>query len=217
MSGRFCYFLFGILGICAISSEAITNVVTYGSQLKLLNTVYNVRLHSHDIGYGSGSGQQSVTGLQDVTQKGSYWVIHKDHLTGNNYYRGEPVKCGQIIRLTHMETNKNLHSHHFQAPISRNLEVSAFGTNGNGDEGDNWELICSGDMWTRGDEIKLRHVITASYLHVSGNTYQHPIPGQFEVAASSSTYGSVWKAAEGVFIQPSNMTLKSNGKHHEEL
>ena len=32
--------------------------VTCGSSLKLLNTYNNVRLHSHDVKYGSGSGQQ---------------------------------------------------------------------------------------------------------------------------------------------------------------
>lgn len=86
MLTKVCRFLFGFLGVCILSTEStsnldffhlifLANVVTYGSHLKLLNTAYNVRLHSHDIGYGSGSGQQSVTGLQDVTQKGSYWVV----------------------------------------------------------------------------------------------------------------------------------------------
>ena len=46
-----------------------------------------------------------------------------------------PIKCGSVIRLTHLNTNRNLHSHHFQSPLSRNLEVSAFGENGEGDEG----------------------------------------------------------------------------------
>jgi len=32
--------------------------VTCGSVLKLLNVRSNVRLHSHDVKYGSGSGQQ---------------------------------------------------------------------------------------------------------------------------------------------------------------
>ena len=32
--------------------------VTCGSVLKLLNLRNNVRLHSHDVKYGSGSGQQ---------------------------------------------------------------------------------------------------------------------------------------------------------------
>ena len=38
------------------------NYVTCGSSLKILNTYNNVRLHSHDVKYGSGSGQQ-VTGM----------------------------------------------------------------------------------------------------------------------------------------------------------
>lgn len=32
--------------------------VTCGTVLKLLNHFHNVRLHSHNIKYGSGSGQQ---------------------------------------------------------------------------------------------------------------------------------------------------------------
>ena len=51
-----------------------------------------------------------------------------------------PIKCGSVIRLTHLNTNRNLHSHHFQSPLSHNLEVSAFGENGEGDEGTNYAL-----------------------------------------------------------------------------
>lgn len=47
----------------------------------------------------------------------------------------QPIKCGQTVRLLHLNTNRNLHSHHFQSPLSRNLEVTAFGENGEGDEG----------------------------------------------------------------------------------
>lgn len=32
------------------------------------------RLHSHDVPYGSGSGQQSVTGFPGVVDSNSYWV-----------------------------------------------------------------------------------------------------------------------------------------------
>ena len=51
-----------------------------------------------------------------------------------------PVKCGQTIRLTHVNTGRNLHSHHFQSPLSHNLEVSAFGENGAGDDGKHYNL-----------------------------------------------------------------------------
>ena len=50
-------------------------------------------------------------------------------------YCREPVKCGEVIRLQHLSTKRNLHSHLFQSPMSRNQEVSAFGENGLGDTG----------------------------------------------------------------------------------
>lgn len=54
---------------------------------------------------------------------------------------GKPVQCGETIRLEHLDTRKNLHSHLFRAPLSGNQEVSAFGDeNGNGDTGDNWQV-----------------------------------------------------------------------------
>ena len=42
----------------------------------------------------------------------------------------------------HLSTRRNLHSHHFQSPLSHNLEVSAFGEDGEGDEG--MDVVCGG-------------------------------------------------------------------------
>jgi dolichyl-phosphate-mannose--protein O-mannosyl transferase len=49
--------------------------VTCGSVFKLVNSAYNVRLHSHDIKYGSGSGQQSVTGTDIKEDVNSNWAV----------------------------------------------------------------------------------------------------------------------------------------------
>ena len=46
-----------------------------------------------------------------------------------------PVKCGDTIRLQHLATKRNLHSHFFQSPLSHNQEVSCFGEGGDGDTG----------------------------------------------------------------------------------
>jgi len=48
--------------------------VTYGSVLKLQHERTKFRLHSHEVPYGSGSGQQSVTGFPGVEDANSYWV-----------------------------------------------------------------------------------------------------------------------------------------------
>ena len=57
---------------------------------------------------------------------------------------GEALRCGSKIRLEHNPTGKNLHSHlTFRAPLSQRQEVSGFGDDGQGDFGDDWELLCN--------------------------------------------------------------------------
>ena len=43
--------------------------------MKLQNIYHKVRLHSHDVKYGSGSGQQSVTGTEVKEDVNSHWAI----------------------------------------------------------------------------------------------------------------------------------------------
>ena len=76
------------------------------------------------------------------------------------YFSRTPVKCGSTIRLRHLATKRNLHSHHFQSPISHNQEVSAFGENGDGDDLDNWSVICPSKFWERQDKIRFKHSAT---------------------------------------------------------
>merc|ERR1719350_856596 len=115
-----------------------------------MNSAHKIRLHSHDVKYGSGSGQQSVTGTTGPEDK-SYCK------------RGEPIECGQKIRLEHLTTHRNLHSHHFSSPLTNSQEVSAFGDGGSGDSGDVWSVMCEGDYWVRDDNMMLKHVDTGAY------------------------------------------------------
>jgi dolichyl-phosphate-mannose--protein O-mannosyl transferase len=73
-----------------------------------------------------------------------------------------PIKCDSIIRLFHITTRKNLHSHDFESPLSHNQEVSAYGDDGIGDEGDLWKVVCTSrnDYWLRNDGIRLQHLPT---------------------------------------------------------
>ncbi|KAJ4910859.1 MIR motif protein [Raphanus sativus] len=48
--------------------------ITYVSAIKLMHEKTKFRLHSHDMPYGSGSDQQSVTGFPGVVDSTSYWV-----------------------------------------------------------------------------------------------------------------------------------------------
>lgn len=83
----------------------------------------------------------------------------------------KPIKCGDVIRLQHLSTSKNLHSHHFQSPLSGNQEISCYGEEGVGDSGDHWKVVCSEDAWYRSNAVKFLHVDTDVYLSVSGRTF----------------------------------------------
>ncbi|XP_072301927.1 stromal cell-derived factor 2 [Eucyclogobius newberryi] len=207
-------FVFSCLFGPCLGSEL--SFVTCGSVMKLLNIKHNVRLHSHDVRYGSGSGQQSVTGVTAVEDSNSYWSVRgtRDAVC----HRGTPVKCGQTIRLTHVNTGRNLHSHYFASPLSSNQEVSAFGDEGEGDHLDEWSVQCSGSVWGREEAVRFRHRATDALLSVTGEQYGRPIQGQREVhAMSSPSQHSLWKAMEGMFMKPSD-SAAFRGEHvHTEF
>ena len=75
---------------------ASSDDVTCGSVLKLINKSYGVRLHSHEVTYGSGSGQQSVTGFRGETDSNSYWWLKGTDQQG--CVRGESVKVSHFLK-----------------------------------------------------------------------------------------------------------------------
>jgi len=191
--------------------------VTCGSFLKLFNSSYKIRLHSHNIKYNSGSGQQSVTGIEAHDDANSHWLVKgtpKDPCK-----RGEVIRCGMVVRLEHGSSKKNLHSHNFQSPLSSSQEISAFGDNGEGDTGDFWTVVCDGDYWSREDSIQFKHVDTEMYLGLSGHTYGSPVHGQMEIVGiSRPNVSSKWKVLEGVYINPVEQVASSQHSYaHSEL
>ncbi|VDO22312.1 unnamed protein product [Brugia timori] len=231
----FSHFLI-FLELCFVAASAFQSndgFITCGSVVKLKNNEEGVRLHSHDIKYGSGSGQQSVTAVQDGDDVNSHWQILS--AIKGTCKRGEPVKCGSKIRLKHLTTGCYLHSHLFAAPITKEdqvliifasylinslcieefrkrgskviflKEVSCFGNN-ESDSGDHWIVVCSNNAWLTKDAVKLKHEDTGKFLAISGKQYGRPINGQYEVVAISTTKNAaLWKTAEGIFMVGSNI------------
>eukprot|EP00033_Pygsuia_biforma_P001466 GCRY01001655.1.p1 GENE.GCRY01001655.1~~GCRY01001655.1.p1 ORF type:complete len:217 (-),score=18.68 GCRY01001655.1:92-742(-) len=172
--------------------------VTCGSVIKLGHVSTGYRLHSHDIKFGSGSGQQSVTGFPKNDDTNSLWRVMGGF--GNEHCpRGTPLRSGDVFRLQHVNTGKFLHSHLHISPLSRQQEVSCFGE---GDTGDNWILETKG-FWSRGSNVLLKHVDTGFYLKSSAkHKYGNPIPGQLEVVcANSRTKDAQWRSEEGYYFQ----------------
>jgi len=168
--------------------EMEISTVTCGSVIKLKhNSGY--RLHSHKVSYGSGSGQQSVTGFEGKDDQNSYWVVKGPH--GTYCPQGKIVKSGDVIRLQHLTSKRNLHSHFHKSPYAKQNEVSAYLEGDQGDTGDHWKVEMKGGSadWLRGETVIFWHLDTNSYLHANpGNKYSNPIPGQIEITGFTSKH-----------------------------
>lgn len=105
-------------------------------------------LHSHPHLYpeGSGARQQQVT-CYSHKDANNHWYINP---AAGPVDPNGPVKFvhhGDIVRLQHVLTRRNLHSHKEEAPITRgHYQVTAYGNDGEGDANDLWrvEIISGG-------------------------------------------------------------------------
>ncbi|CAH1761419.1 22697_t:CDS:2 [Entrophospora sp. SA101] len=191
-----------INSISIVKSQALDiSEVTCGSAIKLTHGSSNYKLHSEKkVVYGTGSGQQGVTGLPLPDDPESLWIVKAAN--GDICHRGKAILCDSIIRLQHAGTNKFLHSHQHRSPLSNQQEISAFDGL---DSGDNWKIICtnkSSTHWNREEKIYLQHVETGRYLSANrDHTYSNPIHGHIEVVGSSrNDKNSEWISQEGIYF-----------------
>ena len=112
--------VFFALALRAAGLDGMDGPVTCGSAVRLVHVESNFKLHSHPINWGSGSKQQSVTGLAGETDAGGLWLV-KDaqEADATCHATAEPVRCGSVVRLEHVATEKNLHSHTVQSALSQ--------------------------------------------------------------------------------------------------
>ena len=171
-----------------------------------------------------------MTGHGSHNDQGSNWLVKEPHKATDIKEVGVPVACGDKVRLEHVQTGKNLHSHLFKSALTRNQEVSGFGDNGRGDTGDDWEIVCEGQTkgyWNRGAVIELKHADTSKYLYTSTRAkfnqqncgMQCPIAGQTEVssAASRSEPGTTkWQTTQGLYF-PSKTGVGGRDEDDDEL
>ena len=97
-------------------------LVIFESQLwKKFNKL--ISLHSHKAHWNTGSLLQSVTGIKRDNSIGSLWKIKEKH-GAEKCPEGRIFRCGDIVRLEHLRTKKNLHSTNFPSIIETDINES---------------------------------------------------------------------------------------------
>ena len=176
-----------------IKSNVQSKTITYGSSLRIQNSITKYHLSSFGMNWSSGSGLQIITAVESDKEINGLFTI-KEGETYPMKVTGEPVICGDVIRLEHVATGKNLHSHDFKSFVTNSQEACAFGENGDGDVNDNFRITCykqnDNETITGKTEFFLQHVPTQNWLYINyktsmyddNNCRGYPILGQKEVS-----------------------------------
>ncbi|KAI8343807.1 MIR motif-containing protein [Choanephora cucurbitarum] len=146
-------------------------IVRFGNHISLKHVSTGRFLTSvQGQGYESGSGQQSTFATEGIQGDDSTWIVIPPVVTEEE--AGYEVGFQDKVRLKHVATRSNLHSHEIESPVSGQQEVSCFGDDENTDDNDLWEVLQYDedderydDFWRVDIPVMLRHVATGKYLH----------------------------------------------------
>uniref|UniRef100_A0A8C9FE83 Protein O-mannosyl-transferase 2 n=1 Tax=Pavo cristatus TaxID=9049 RepID=A0A8C9FE83_PAVCR len=144
------------------------------------------------------------------------WIIKKHDSDADSSSPVEFVRHGDIIRLEHKETSRNLHSHQHEAPLTRkHFQVTGYGINGTGDSNDFWRIEVVGRRAGRlikvlRSKIRLTHVATGCILGSSGKTLPKWGWEQVEVTCTpyvKETPNSLWNFEDHINPKLPNISL----------
>lgn len=122
-------------------------------------------LHSHPHLYPEEHGprQQQVTTYSHKDENNLWKIKPADRDISTDEQPPVLVNSGDLVRLEHVMTRRNLHSHKEPAPLSkRHYQVSGYGVNGTGDANDVWMLEIVGvplgsNVQTVRSQVRLVH------------------------------------------------------------
>ncbi|KAJ1867545.1 Protein O-mannosyltransferase 2 [Coemansia sp. RSA 989] len=148
--------------------------IAYGSIVTIKSAMPGVGLlHSHPDTYPDGSKQQQITGYTHKDEN-NRWVVEKVHgqKRSNSSETLEFVHNGDVVRLVHSNTQRNLHSHPVAAIQSkRDFEVSGYGIGSTYPDGnDHWRVEVFEELSRKNPQNRLRTLTTRFRLrHIRQN------------------------------------------------
>ncbi|EGR29828.1 stromal cell-derived factor 2, putative, partial [Ichthyophthirius multifiliis] len=134
-----------------------------------------------------------------------------------------PVKCGDVIRLEHVVTQKNIHSTQNKCHMNHHQEVISFGTNGHGDYFDNFMIQCANNI-KEGSPLEgkyqfylqnyqTKHFLACNQRYMFNSRL---LAGQIEVYGMQyKDNDAVWKIVGGYFFEKNEMALEENDENDQ--
>ncbi|XP_032477470.1 protein O-mannosyl-transferase 2 isoform X3 [Phocoena sinus] len=204
-----------------LHNASIPEHLAYGSVITVKSARMAVGyLHSHGHLYpeGIGARQQQVTTYLHKDYN-NLWIIKKHNTNSDPLDPSLPVEFvrhGDVIRLEHKETSRNLHSHYHEAPLTRkHYQVTGYGINGTGDSNDFWRIeVVNRKFGNRikvlRSRIRLIHLVTGCVLGSSGKVLPKWGWEQLEVTCTpylKETLNSIWNVEDHINPKLPNISL----------
>ncbi|XP_062898819.1 protein O-mannosyl-transferase 2 isoform X6 [Mobula hypostoma] len=202
-----------------LHNATMPEYIAYGSIITMKNVqTAGGYLHSHWHLYpeGVGARQQQVTAYLHKDDN-NLWIVRKPDHTTDPDGPAQYVRHGDVVKLEHKETSRNMHSHQHEAPLTKkHFQVTGYGINGTGDANDFWRIEVIGGQ--NGDlikvlrsKIRLIHVATGCVLYSSGKSL--PKWGWEQVEVSCSPYlketpNSLWNTEDHINAKLPNISLE---------
>lgn len=195
--------------------------LAYGSEVTIKNNrIGGAYLHSHWHLYpeGVGARQQQVT-TYSHKDSNNKWLVKR----GLFDQRLEDifVRDGDLVRLEHVVTKRNLHSHFEVAPITkRHYQVTGYGENGVGDANDLWRIskettsvgkIKEDDrIYTVRTRFRLIHYLTNCALHSHSKQLPKWAYEQLEVTCNPKAHdkNNYWNIEDNFFSHLPNVSFE---------
>ena len=201
-----------------LHNASMPRELAYGSVVTLKNArVGGGYLHSHYHLFpeGVGARQQQVTSYAHKDDNNKFlvkkWNEDPPFPFTPEWNDGEVefVKHGDLVRLEHIITRRNIHSHQEPAPISKKqYQVTGYGENGTGDANDVWKLEIVGGK--EGDKVetvtskfKLTHYFLKCVLTSGGRQLPKWGYEQMEIACNPTQRdpNAIWNVEDNHYAK----------------
>lgn len=192
--------------------------LAYGAEVTIKNNrIGGAYLHSHWHLYPEGVGvkQQQVT-TYSHKDSNNKWLIKRgldDDDSGDKF-----VHDGDLVRLEHIATKRNLHSHFEAAPVTKkHYQVTCYGENGTGDANDIWQIQkenskADGDdrIYTVRTRFRLVHYLTKCALHSHSKQLPKWAYEQLEVTCNPKLFdkNNYWNIEDNFYPMLPNVSFE---------
>lgn len=203
----------------SLHNASMPRHVAYGAVITVKNhRTGGAYLHSHWHLYpeGVGARQQQVTSYSHKDDN-NRWRIKK--FNEESTADGEPiefVKNGDLVRLEHTVTERNLHSHQEKAPVTRkHYQVTCYGEKGLGDANDVFRIeFDSGKVGERLEAVKTRFKLVHYLMNCALYSHNKQLPKwgfeQLEVTCTPNVYetkNTLWNVEDNHFPRLPNVSV----------